>query len=75
MPRVVYVGVVLRFSQKCRCLEQRNIVNIFFACLTYLFRTTIFSSAVEGRENHRESNGVFMNIFAFKEVLICVNGK
>lgn len=74
MPRVVYVGVVLRFSQKYRCLEQRNNVNIFFGCLTYLLRATVFSSAVEGRENHRESNGVFMNLFAFKDVLLCAHG-
>ena len=45
--RFVYPSVVLRFSQKHTCLEQsESFVGLFDL---YLLRTTIFSSAVEGR--------------------------
>jgi hypothetical protein len=44
--RFVYPAVVLRFSQKQLVW---NKVNHFLVCLTYLLRTTIFSSEVEGR--------------------------
>ena len=44
--RFMYPAVVLRFSRKHIYLEQSE---SFLVCLTYLLRTTIFSSAVEGR--------------------------
>ena len=50
----MYPAVVLRFSPKHTCLEQSE---SFFDLFDHLLRTTIFSSAVEGRGTWRAPGG------------------